>query len=49
MNSVDALLPNNISDGEKIKVKRPEVVAQIAPHFDGVEIPAFGKDNLWFL
>ena len=27
----------------------PEIVAQIAPHFDGDEIPQYGKDNLWFL
>ena len=32
-----------------VTIKYPEMVAQIAPHFDGVEIPAFGKDNLWFL
>lgn len=32
-----------------ITIKYPEMVAQIAPHFDGVEIPDFGKDNLWFL
>ncbi|MDQ3191283.1 MAG: hypothetical protein M3Q58_06800 [Bacteroidota bacterium] len=32
-----------------VTIKYPEMVAQIAPHFDGGEIPAFGKDNLWFL
>jgi hypothetical protein len=32
-----------------VTIKYPEMIAQIAPHFDGVEIPAFGKDNLWFL
>jgi len=32
-----------------VTIKYPEMVAQIAPHFDGLEIPQFGKDNLWFL
>jgi hypothetical protein len=32
-----------------VTIKYPEMVAQIAPHFDGVDIPDFGKDNLWFL
>ena len=32
-----------------ITIKYPEMVAQIAPHFDGDDIPQFGKDNLWFL
>ena len=32
-----------------VTIKYPEMVAQIAPHFDGVEIPQYGKDNLWFL
>lgn len=32
-----------------VTIKYPEMVAQIAPHFDGDEIPQFGKDNLWFL
>ena len=32
-----------------VTIKYPEMVAQIAPHFDGDEIPSFGKDNLWFL
>lgn len=27
----------------------PEMPTQIAPHFDGDEIPQYGKDNLWFL
>jgi len=32
-----------------VTIKYPEMVAQIAPHFDGADIPDFGKDNLWFL
>jgi hypothetical protein len=32
-----------------VTVKYPEMVAKIFPHFDGNEIPDFGKDNLWFL
>jgi hypothetical protein len=32
-----------------VTIKYPEMVAQIAPHFDGLEIPLFDKDNLWFL
>ncbi len=32
-----------------VTIKYPEMVAQIAPHFDGNDIPHFGKDNLWFL
>lgn len=32
-----------------VTIKYPEMVAQIAPHFDGLEIPDAGKDNLWFL
>ena len=32
-----------------ITIKYPEMVAQIAPHFDGEDIADFGKDNLWFL
>jgi len=32
-----------------VTIKYPEMVAQIAPHFDGESIPKFGKDNLWFL
>lgn len=32
-----------------VTIKYPEMVAQIAPHFEGNDIPEFGKDNLWFL
>jgi hypothetical protein len=32
-----------------VTIKYPEMVAQIAPHFEGNDIPHFGKDNLWFL
>lgn len=32
-----------------VTIKYPEMVAQIAPHFESAEIPHFGKDNLWFL
>jgi len=32
-----------------VTIKYPEMIAQIAPHFDGDDIPDFGKDNLWFL
>ncbi len=32
-----------------VTIKYPEMVAQIAPNFEGNEIPSFGKDNLWFL
>ena len=32
-----------------VTIKYPEMVAQIAPHFDGADIPQYGKDNLWFL
>jgi len=32
-----------------VTIKYPEMVAQMLPHFDGNEIPEFGKDNLWFL
>lgn len=32
-----------------VTIKYPEMIAQIAPHFDGDDIPEFGKDNLWFL
>jgi hypothetical protein len=32
-----------------VTIKYPEMVAQIALHFEGDEIPNFGKDNLWFL
>jgi hypothetical protein len=33
---------------QPVMMKYPKMIAQIAPYFDGVEIPAFGKDNLWF-
>ena len=32
-----------------VTIKYPEMVAEIFPHFDGCEIPDFGKNNLWFL
>jgi hypothetical protein len=33
-----------------VTIKYPEMVAQIAPHFNGGNIPAnIGNDNLWFL
>lgn len=32
-----------------VTIKYPEMVAQIAPHFEDDGIPQFGKDNLWFL
>jgi hypothetical protein len=32
-----------------VTIKYPEMVAQIAPHFNEPDIPPFGKDNLWFL
>lgn len=32
-----------------VTIKYPEMVAEIFPHFEGNEIPDFGKDNLWFL
>ncbi|MEQ9403572.1 MAG: Piwi domain-containing protein [Cyclobacteriaceae bacterium] len=32
-----------------VTIKYPEMVAEIFPHFDGNEIPEFGKSNLWFL
>lgn len=32
-----------------VTIKYPEMVAQIAPHFIGNEIPDYGKENLWFL
>ncbi|MDD4190935.1 MAG: Piwi domain-containing protein [Mangrovibacterium sp.] len=32
-----------------VTIKYPEMVAQIAPHFDSGDIPSFGKSNLWFL
>jgi hypothetical protein len=30
-----------------VTIKYPEMVAQIAPHFDGADIPEFGKDGTW--
>jgi hypothetical protein len=33
-----------------VTIKYPEMVAQIAPHFNGGNIPPnIGNDNLWFL
>jgi len=32
-----------------VTIRYPEMVAQIAPHFDDGLIPHFGRDNLWFL
>jgi hypothetical protein len=32
-----------------VTIKYPEMVAQIAPHFENTDIPPFGKRNLWFL
>jgi hypothetical protein len=32
-----------------VTIKYPEMVAQIAPHFIGNDIPDYGKNNLWFL
>ena len=32
-----------------VTIKYPEMVAQIAPHFEGNDIPSYGKTNLWFL
>ena len=32
-----------------VTIKYPEMVAQMAPHFEGGDIPPFGKQNLWFL
>ena len=32
-----------------VTIKYPEMVAEMFPHFEGSEIPDFGKDNLWFL
>lgn len=32
-----------------ITIKYPEMVAEIVPHFNKEELPAFGKTNLWFL
>ena len=35
--------------GLPITIKYPEMLAQIAPNFTHEAIPAYGKDNLWFL
>lgn len=32
-----------------VTIKYPELVAQIASHFDGDDIPHYGKNTLWFL
>ena len=32
-----------------VTIKYPEKVAEMVPHFEGNEIPDFGKDILWFL
>ncbi len=32
-----------------VTIKYPEMVAQIAPYFEGDDIPDYGKNNLWFL
>lgn len=32
-----------------VTIKYPEMVARIAPHFDGGIIPLYGRKNLWFL
>jgi hypothetical protein len=32
-----------------VTIKYPEMVAQIAPYFEGNDIPLYGKNNLWFL
>jgi hypothetical protein len=32
-----------------VTIKYPEMVAQIAPYFEGNDIPHYGKNNLWFL
>ncbi len=32
-----------------VTIKYPEMIAEIAPYFDGTGIPPFGKNNLWFL
>lgn len=32
-----------------VTIKYPEMVAEMFPHFEGNEIPDYGKDNLWFL
>ncbi|MBK6978375.1 MAG: hypothetical protein IPH28_15805 [Cytophagaceae bacterium] len=32
-----------------VTIKYPEMVAEIFSHFEGNEIPEFGRGNLWFL
>ncbi|MCP9761483.1 Piwi domain-containing protein [Lacihabitans soyangensis] len=32
-----------------VTIKYPSMVAEMVPHFDGYEIPMYGKSNLWFL
>lgn len=32
-----------------VTIKYPELLAQIAPRFDGNSVPLFGQDKLWFL
>jgi len=32
-----------------VTIKYPEMVAQIAPHFNSPDIPIYGKNSLWFL
>jgi len=32
-----------------VTIKYPEMIAEIAPYFEGTGIPPFGKNNLWFL
>jgi hypothetical protein len=32
-----------------VTIKYPELLAQIAPRFDGNTVPLFGQDKLWFL
>lgn len=40
-----SLLQQNVP----ITIKYPEMVAEIAPNFEGKIIPPYGKDKLWFL
>ncbi len=32
-----------------VTIKYPEMVAEMFPHFEGYDIPEFGKNSLWFL
>jgi hypothetical protein len=32
-----------------ITIKYPEILARMAPHFAGEELPVYGKEGLWFL